>query len=42
MAQSGVKEEEALAACGVLYLVALTTNGQHRLGSPEEPGAPLF
>ena len=25
MAQSGVKEEEALAACGVLHLVALTT-----------------
>ena len=27
MAQSGVNEEEALAACGVLHLVALTTNG---------------
>lgn len=25
MAQSGVNEEEALAACGVLHLIALTT-----------------
>ena len=25
MAQSGVNQEEALAACGILHLVALTT-----------------
>jgi hypothetical protein len=30
MSKSGVKEEQALAACGVLYLVALTIDKQSR------------